>query len=173
MQWFVYRKWQKCGDFLYIIWFLFNAPYLRFSLVLLMNKARFLFVPALAEHRDASEDGHCLGAECCDHGTSTGCTHLKEGAEWEHTQGWGSGADGEEMYPRRNLWPAIGQLWHRAGEGSERLTLSSASLAQLSNGTPRELSPSVPWKWLSTALHTTQAQEGFPLRSEVKAVGHF
>lgn len=176
MHWFVYRKWQKCGDFLYIIWFLFNAPYLCFSLVLLMNKTRFLFVPALAEHRDASEDGHCLGAECSDHGSSTGCTHLKEGAEWEHTQGWGSGVDGEEMYPRRNLWPATGQFWHRAGEGSESLTLSSASLAcpcpSFPVGHPENCHPLFPGNDFPHPC-TQLNHRKVSLFTQVKAVGHF
>lgn len=65
-------------------------------------------------------------------------TDLKEGAEWVPAQGWpawGSGVRGEEMYPRTAPvagevpTPATGQFWRRAGEWSECLTLSSASLA--------------------------------------------
>lgn len=149
--WISFLLWPKCSnsclengknveDFFNIIWFLFNAAYLCFSLVLLVSKAHSLFVPALsvAQQKLLRMGTASCGAECSAHGTSTSCNDLKEGAEWVPAQGWpawGSGVRGEEMYPRTAPvagevpTPATGQFWGRAGEWSECLTLSSASLA--------------------------------------------
>lgn len=141
-----------------------------------------LYLPWLCIEKLLRMGSGSWGAECSGHGTSRGCNNLKEGAEWVPAQGWGSGVHREEMYPRRapvpgeTLWAATGQFWHRAGEGSERLTLSSACLACHSpdfQWDTQKLSPSVPRRWLSIHLHTTQPQGGFTLDSEVKAVGHF
>lgn len=114
----------------------FHLKHLIFVLVWFYWWAKHIscLCPTLAVHREASEDGQCLlGSECSDHGTSTSCNNLKEWADWGRAQGWGSGVQRDvsqaSSCARRNPVTATGQFWHRAGEGSECLTLSSASLA--------------------------------------------
>lgn len=119
--WISFLLWPKCSnsclengknveDFFNIIWFLFNAAYLCFSLVLLVSKAHSFFVPALsvAQQKLLRMGTAPCGAECSARGTSTSCNDLKEGAEWVPAQGWpawGSGVRGEEMYPSDlNVW---------------------------------------------------------------------
>lgn len=77
-----------------------------------------------------------------------------------------AGQPGDLEYVERRCIPVI---WMSDSE----LSIPGLPLTQLSRGTPTELSPSVPWKWLSIHLHTAKTQEGFTLDSEVKAVGHF
>lgn len=147
-----------------------------------MNKSHFLFVPALAVQREAPKDGQCLlGSWVLWPGNNTSCNNLKEGAEWICAQGWGSGVHREEI-PGQPLCQekSCEQPQDSFGTGLVRdlnvwLWAQHSWLAPdpgFQWDTPK-LSPSVPWKWLSIHLHTTQPQGGFTLDSEVKAVGHF
>lgn len=132
-----------------------------------------LCLPWLCTERPLRMGTASWGAESSDHGTS--CNNLKEGAERTCAQGWGSGVHREEMCPRtarRNPVTSLRTVLVRDLNIWLWAQHPCLSLTQLSSGTPRELSPCVPWKLFSLHLHTTQPQEGFTLDSEVKAVGH-
>lgn len=136
----MYRKWQtRGGVFLYYI-ISIQCTLSLFQSGFTHEQSTFLVCacPVCAQQKLLRMGSASWGAECSDHGTSTGCNNLREGAEWELAQGWPAwecGVDLEEMYlrtalvPGEILWAATGQFWHRAGEWSERLTLSSAPLA--------------------------------------------